>query len=98
MCGFCDGTGLDYFSHACPMCDGLGTNFDCIDTVDAVGDASSRGRKVEKFRDWQKIRITLVGFTYAWSPNTTIPHDKAFGLALFYSRNYMCEGISGAIL
>ena len=59
ICRFCDGTGLDYFGHECPMCDGLGKIVDCIDTVNAVGDASSRGRTAEKVGDWQKIRIAL---------------------------------------
>ena len=57
ICGFCDGTGLDYFSDECPRCDGLGTIVDCIDTVNAVGDA--KPGRVEKVGDWQKIRITL---------------------------------------
>ena len=39
ICGFCDGTGLDYFGHECPMCDGLGKIVDCSETVNAVGDA-----------------------------------------------------------
>ena len=59
ICRFCDGTGLDYFGHECPMCDGLCKFVDNIAAVNAVGGASSRGRVVENIGDWQKIRITL---------------------------------------
>ena len=39
ICRFCDGTGLDYFGHECPMCDGLGKIVEYSDTVNAIGDA-----------------------------------------------------------
>ena len=42
ICAFCDGTGLDYFGHECPMCDGLGKIVEFTESVDAVGDRGSQ--------------------------------------------------------
>lgn len=45
------------------MCDGLGKIVDCIDTVNAVGDASSRERIAESVGNRQKICIALDSFS-----------------------------------
>ena len=58
ICVYCDGTGLDYFGHECPLCDGLGKIVEFTESVDAVGDRQP-DRRVASEGDWQKIRITL---------------------------------------
>ena len=71
ICGFCDGTGLNYFGHKCPMCDGLGKIVGFNETVNAVGDRQPERRVVSE-GDWQKICITLdSGATV-----DVMPHDE----------------------